>query len=96
MDRSHDINSVLAVSSGLIDDLSEEFLAGIILAEVVLVSVQTVFRQFYVACNAEYKLFQALAYTILNYGIVFCVHADTLNDRNIQDCDTGLNGKLLQ
>ncbi len=44
MDRSHDINSVLAVSSGLIDDLSEEFLAGIILAEVVLVSVQTVFR----------------------------------------------------
>lgn len=44
MDRSHDINSVLAVSSGLIDDLSEEFLAGIILAKVVLVSVQTVFR----------------------------------------------------
>lgn len=44
MDRSHDINSVIAVSSGLIDDLSEEFLAGIILAEVVLVSVQTVFR----------------------------------------------------
>lgn len=44
MDRSHDINSVLAVSSGLIDNFSEEFLAGIIFAEVVLVSVQAVFR----------------------------------------------------
>lgn len=44
MDRSHNIHSVLAVSPGLIDDLSEEFLASIILAEVVLVSVQAVFR----------------------------------------------------
>lgn len=80
----------------VIQELLQELLARIVLAQVVLVPVQAVLCQLDVSGDPENELLQTLADPVLDHCEVFAKHADTLNDRHVQQSDARLDRQLLQ
>jgi len=92
-----DIDCVLlSVWVLVVQDFSEEFLPSVGLDQIVLVAVQTLLADLDVARHSKDKLLQTLPNSILHNSVVFSVHTDALDYRNVKDLKAGLYRQLLQ
>lgn len=64
--------------------------------QVILVLVETVFWQIYVASDPKQELFKTRSHYVLDNSVIRGMHAHTLNQGHIKQCDARLYSEFLE